>query len=144
MDAKAYRERVGPSARRQRGGLASECRQPAACPWCARYPRIAAARRAEQAKLRLRNKATGISLEKHDIETSETFNRGDNEMRFITAAAAALLLTMSGLAQAQNAPKLPSTPTAAQCTTGYKAGMPWTKQQFTAACVKVTAKSQGK
>jgi hypothetical protein len=65
------------------------------------------------------------------------------EMKSIFAVIAAGMLFATP-AHAQNKAKTAQTPTSAQCNAGYKQGMPWTKQQFTAACAKVKAKDQGK
>lgn len=55
---------------------------------------------------------------------------------------------MTAVATAQTkqpAPPPPAPqPTVVQCNQGYKDGMQWTKQQFTEACAKLKAKSQGK
>jgi hypothetical protein len=63
----------------------------------------------------------------------------------IAAVAAGLLFATPAFAQTKAPSKTAQKdPTAAQCAAGYKSGMPWTKQQFTAACAKVKAKDQGK
>lgn len=60
-------------------------------------------------------------------------------------AAAAFSTVLVGGAIAQTGKPAPSqAPTVAQCTAGYKEGMPWTRQQFTEACAKTKAKEQGK
>ncbi|MGE0765658.1 MAG: hypothetical protein AB7L90_04275 [Hyphomicrobiaceae bacterium] len=60
------------------------------------------------------------------------------------AMTAGMLLATPAFAQTKAPAKTAKAPTAAQCKSGYKQGMPWTKQEFTEACVKANAKSQGK
>lgn len=57
---------------------------------------------------------------------------------------ATLGFASSALAQTTPAPPPPTGPTIVQCNQGYKDGMPWTREQFTKACVDLQAKNSGK
>jgi hypothetical protein len=56
-------------------------------------------------------------------------------MKTIVAACAVALL--SSAAMAQNVPPPPEGPTAIECRQGYDASMPWTVDEFTAACERL-------
>ena len=57
----------------------------------------------------------------------------------------AVVALTAGPALAQTElPAPPAGPTIVQCNQGYQDGMPWTRQAFTAHCVKLRASNQGK
>jgi hypothetical protein len=57
-------------------------------------------------------------------------------LKAIAMTAAAVLVSTAALAQG-TAPQPPMGPTEMQCQEGYKEGMQWTRDQFTAACAKI-------
>lgn len=56
---------------------------------------------------------------------------------FKVATAASVLAIIAGSAFAQTTPAPPVGPTAVECNQGWKEGSQWTKEQFTAACLKL-------
>jgi hypothetical protein len=57
-------------------------------------------------------------------------------LKAIVVAGAAAVMSSAALAQG-TAPQPPIGPTEMQCQDGYKDGMQWTRDQFTAACAKL-------
>jgi hypothetical protein len=57
-------------------------------------------------------------------------------LKAIVTTCAVALFTTAALAQG-TAPQPPMGPTEMQCQEGYKDGMQWTRDQFTAACAKL-------
>jgi hypothetical protein len=58
-------------------------------------------------------------------------------LKAIATIAAAALISTAAVAQQGTAPPPPTGPTEMQCQDGYKEGMQWTRDQFTAACTKL-------
>ena len=58
-------------------------------------------------------------------------------LKAIATTAAAALISTAAVAQQGTAPQPPMGPTEMQCQEGYKEGMQWTRDQFTAACEKL-------
>ena len=62
----------------------------------------------------------------------------------LTLLGAVVALTAGpALAQTQ-LPAPPAGPTIVECNQGYQEGMPWSRQEFTAHCVRLRAANQGK
>lgn len=57
-------------------------------------------------------------------------------LKAIVLMCAAAVVSTAALAQG-TAPQPPMGPTEMQCQEGYKEGMQWTRDQFTAACAKL-------
>jgi hypothetical protein len=57
-------------------------------------------------------------------------------LKAIVVMCAAAVVSTAALAQG-SAPQPPMGPTEMQCQEGYKQGMQWTRDEFTAACAKL-------
>jgi hypothetical protein len=63
-------------------------------------------------------------------------------MKIALATLIALAGMGSALAQTTQAPPPPQGPTELQCREGYKAGMPWTQEEFTKACADLAQRKK--
>ena len=58
-------------------------------------------------------------------------------LKTIITTCATAFVASAAFAQTGTAPQPPMGPTEMQCQEGYKDGMQWTRDQFTAACAKL-------
>jgi hypothetical protein len=74
------------------------------------------------------------------MRRSPSTQRLEEQMpKLISVLCIAALLSTAAIAQT-TAPPPPKGPTDAQCKAGFKEGMGWTRDQFTAACQKMQQK----